>query len=439
MRRAIVVFALLSGWARADVPAFPGAEGFGTQTPGGRGGRVIEVTTLDDDGPGSLRAALLAEGPRIVVFRVGGTIVLKTPILVSSPFLTVAGQSAPGDGILIRDTNIRVQTHDVVLRYLRCRVGSNRSVPPNRQDGLAVEDGPVDGQTYNVVIDHCSISWGQDEVVGISGVHDVTLQWCMLAEGLKSGYHEKGDHSMALIVGNNCDRVSVHHNLMMSCGSRNPRIQGGLHAIVNNVAYNYGGIAAMFSRSPRVNFIGNCYRRGPASMNSNPPTIRIEKPAEAGRIYCKGNITPHRASDGMDEWKGIVEIDMEPVRVNEPFDTPAITTTSAEQAWKDVLARAGATLPIRDAVDRRLVREAQRGEGKHIDRPEEAGGFPTIRGGPAPADGDHDGMPDDWERRCGLHPEDPADAAKDRDGDGYTNVEEYLNGLVERAASAPAH
>jgi pectate lyase len=414
------------------VPAFPGAEGFGTVTPGGRGGRIIEVTNLNDAGPGSLRTAVEAKGKRSVIFRVGGTIALKSHIIATWPYLTIAGQTAPGDGILIRDAGLRIQTHDVVLRHLRIRIGANRAIPANRQDGLAVENRSERGDTYNVVIDHCSISWAQDENVGISAVRDVTIQWCIIAECLKSGYHKKGDHSMAIILGNNPDRISTHHNLLMSCGSRNPRIQGGLHDVVNNAVYNFGGIWAMFSRNPQVNFIGNRYKRGPNSMRSNPPVIFANKPQEIGKIYVKGNITPYRPSNDMDEWHGMIRVNVADVRADQPFQTPPITTTTAEIAWKQVLAGAGTTVPRRDAVDIRLIREARTGRGKHIDHPDEVGGFPKIKGGDAPLDTDHDAMPDTWEKMHGLDPSDPADGPKDRNGDGYTNVEEYLNMLAAK-------
>jgi pectate lyase len=425
-RLSVIVVLAVTATAFGRVPAFPGAQGFGTQTPGGRGGRVIEVTNLNDSGPGSLRAAIEADGKRIVVFRVGGTIGLKTPIIALSPYLTIAGQTAPGDGILIRDTNLRIRTHDVVVRYLRLRIGPNRAIPSNRQDGLAVENGGNE-ETCNVVVDHCSVSWAQDENVGISSVHDVTLQWCLIAECLRRGYHEKGDHSMAVILGDNPDRISTHHNLLMSCGSRNPRIQGGLHDVVNNAMYNFGGLWATFSRNPRVNFVGNYYKRGPNSMRSNPPVITADKPEDAGKIFVKGNITPYRTSNDQDEWLGMVRLNVADVRAERAFDTPPITATPAEVAWEQILAGAGATIPHRDAVDLRLIQEARTGKGQHIDRPDEVGGFPRIAGGDAPPDTDHDGMPDAWEKTHGLDPNDPADGPQDRDGDGYTNVEEYLN------------
>jgi pectate lyase len=421
---------VLTRAALAGVPAFPGAEGFGTQTPGGRGGRVIEVTSLDDSGPGSLRAALEAEGARTVVFRVGGSVALKTPIVIRSPFVTVAGQTAPGDGILIRDTNLRVKTHDVVIRYVRCRIGGNRGVPSNRQDGIAIENDEGKKDTYNVVLDHCSVSWSQDENFGVSGVRDVTIQWCIGAEGLRRGYHDKGDHSMGMILGNYCDRISVHHNLLMSNGSRNPRIQGGLHDVVNNVVYNFGGIMAMFSRGPEVNMVGNWYQAGPSSSKRPPPVIRVEPGQDGGRYFLRGNINLVRRSNEQPEWLGMTDLPIAQVVVREPFKTGPITTMDAKTALEAVLKGAGATFPRRDGVDERLLREFREGRGQLIDHPDEVGGFPVIKGGDAPPDADHDGIPDAWEKKHGLNPGDPGDGGVDRDGDGYTNVEEYLNQLA---------
>ncbi len=431
MRRAwwMICVVMSSRAAAGGVPAFPGAEGFGTQTPGGRGGRVIEVTTLDDAGPGSLRAALEAQGPRIVVFRVGGSLALRTPILIRSPFVTIAGQTAPGDGILVRDTNLRVRTHDVVIRYLRCRVGGNRGVPSNRQDGIAIENDEDTRDTHHVVLDHCSVSWGQDENFGVSGVHDVTIQWCIGAEGLRRGYHDKGDHSMGMILGNHCDRISVHHNLLMSNGSRNPRIQGGLHDVVNNVVYNFGGIMAMLSRGPRVNMVGNWYQAGPSSSKRPPPVIRVEPGQDGGRYFLRGNINLVRRRPDEPEWLGMTDLPVEQVVAREPFPADPITATDAKTALEAVLKEAGATIPRRDAVDERLLRELRAGKGQIIDHPDEVGGHPSIEGGPAPPDADHDGMPDAWEQQHGLNPSDPKDSGTDRDGDGYTNVEEYLNHL----------
>jgi len=431
IRSIIVVLGLVSLCAAsaAALPAFPGAEGCGSDTPGGRGGRVIAVTTLDDSGPGSLREAVTTKGPRIVVFHVGGTIRLKSHLVINEPFITIAGQTAPGDGILLRDAGLYVQTHDVVIRFIRSRVGPSLVEKFSTQDALQISGD----EPYNVVVDHCSFSWSIDECVGIRGPgHDITFSWNIISEALRQPFTKEQigkdrAHSMAIILGGKPTRVSVHHNLIGHCESRTPRIQGGRHDFVNNVVYDWRWLSGTFSRQPEVNFIGNTYKRGPASR-----TIKaiVEKPGEMGRIYVRGNRTHERPSDDLPEWDPIVNAPAQEHRATEPFDLVPLTIASAERAYDEVLHGAGATLPRRDVVDRRVVRQVRLSMGGSINRPEEVGGYPKMRSGLVPADTDSDGLPDDWERAQGFDPEDSADGKGDADHDGYTNVEEYLNDLV---------
>lgn len=429
------VTALLIAGCQPHVRCFPGAEGAGTQTPGGRGGRVIEVTSLTDSGPGSLREAVTTPGPRIIVFRVAGEIRLNSHLCVTEPFVTIAGQTAPGSGITLRNAGLYVQTHDVVIRCLRSRVGPSLNEPYNTQDALQISGE----DPHNIVVDHCSFSWSIDECVGIrTPAHDVTLCWNLIAEALRQPFTreqigEDRSHSMALILSGGPTRCTLHHNLLAHCNSRNPRIQSGRHAFVNNVVYDWGFLTGMFSREPEVNFIGNYYKPGPGSR---PILPIVDKAAEMGRVYVRGNRSPERPNDALPEWALTVNAPAEGHRVEQPFELPPLTITSAEQAYADVMRGVGAILPKRDAIDERILRDVRLGTGGKIDRPDEVGGYAPVEPGTPLPDRDHDGMPDAWETQHRLDPADPADGNADRDGDGYTNIEEYLNGLVTTAAAA---
>ncbi len=415
--------------AAGALPAFPGAEGFGSQTPGGRGGRVIAVTTLDDAGPGSFREAVTTPGPRIVVFRVGGEIRLQSHLRITEPFVTIAGETAPGGGILLRDAGLYVNTHDVIIRFLRSRLGPSLNEEFDTQDTLQISGD----DTYSVVVDHCSFSWSIDEGVGIrTPAHDVTFSWNIVSESLRTPFTREQigkdrSHSMALILSGGPTRTTLHHNLLAHCNSRNPRIQGGLHDFVNNVVYDWGFLSGTFSRDPEVNFIGNTYRRGPASRN----ILAICEEADGmGRIFTLGNRSPQRPTDSLPEWETIVAAPEAAHRTMQPFPTPVVTTSDADTACEQVLRFAGATLPGRDEVDLRIIRDTRLRMGGKIDRPNEVGGYPTIEPGDAPSDRDGDGMPDDWELAMGFDADDPADGSGDADHDGYTNVEEYFQHLI---------
>jgi pectate lyase len=418
------------------VPAFPGAEGFGSQTAGGRGGQVIEVTNLNDDGPGSLRAALEAEGgPRIVVFRVGGTIELQSSLRIENPYITIAGQSAPGEGITLKnapsntDPALRVETHDVIIRYIRSRPGASTELSSSL-DAFLISNG------HNIIVDHASFSWATDENVDVEdNAHDITIQWSIISEGLYDSTHEENLHSMGMrLGGENSERISIHHNLFAHNNSRNPRINNdGIIDVVNNVVYNpgflgeEGGWGASHIKddfgSNLVNYVGNYYKRGVNSLEDF--YVSAEDDVE---IYVQGNITPARPDDDLDEAIGVVRPDDLSKVVQDRHPAPPISTTSAFDAWDQVLAGAGASLPARDAVDERIVQDAIQGTGNVIDDPAEVGGWPDLDPGTPPADSDHDGMPDDWENLYGFNPDEPTDGLGDADGDGYTNVEEYLNG-----------
>lgn len=434
------------------VAAFPGAEGMGAQTEGGRGGQVIEVTNLNDAGPGSLRAAIETSGPRMVVFRLAGTIQLKSSLTINNPYITIAGQTAPGEGITLRDISaavdalIQIETHDVVVRYLTLRAG-----PPSAGDGMMILSSSSH-DTYNVVIDHNSISWAVDrDLATWYDVHDITIQWNIFSEGLNCSINSKGCHSKGVLLGGyasdeNKDKpgaynLSFHHNLMAHDGERNPYIKvSGVVDVVNNVAYNpfgtFSHIDMIYQLAPdQVNYVGNYYKPGPNTEVKYG--IRAINPGAAGAgIFVSGNIGPQRENNSLPDIN-IVNPDSRQYVVSTPFSAGSITTTSALEAYEQVLADAGANKGLdcdgtvvtrRDAIDMRIVNDVQNGTGKIIDDPAQVGGWLTI--GPATpcADSDHDGMPDAWEQKYRLNPNDPSDASKDANEDGYTNIEEFLNG-----------
>lgn len=431
LRAAALAVVLLLGMAGCALalPCFPGAEGYGTQTPGGRGGRVIVVTNLNDSGPGSLREACAAKGPRIVVFGVGGVIHLNKALRITEPFITIAGQSAPGQGVCLRDAGLFVDTHDVVIRFIRVRIGPSLNEDVGDQNPFQAEKE----NCYNLVVDHCSFSWSVDENAGItSGAHDVTFCNNIVSEALMQPFTvtklgEDRSHSMGMILGNNPNHVSVYRNLIAHNNSRNPRIQGGTHDFINNVVYDWGFLTATFSRLPQVNFIGNYYKPGPGSK---PMEVIVNDGDDHGTIYVKGNRGPDRPTDNLPEWETITTLDPAVHRAMEPFPTVPITTVTADQAYHDVLRYAGCRLPVFDSVDARVVRDTHLGMGGKIDRPEHVGGYPNYTYAFAPADTDQDGMPDSYETRQGFNPRDPSDAVRIA-RNGYCNLENYLNAMVD--------
>jgi len=421
------------------LPVFPGAEGYGTRTRAGRGAKVVAVTSLADDGPGTLRAALEDAAPKTIVFRVGGVIELKAHLFIRHPFVTVAGQTAPGDGIVLKDFGLVITTNDVLVQSLRIRPGNHGKVRPDHNDAVAVlgKTGDATG-ARNVVLDHLSVSWGEDELISTwFAPTDITVSWSIVSEALSRSRHAKGTHSAGLLVGDHSNHVSVHHNLLAHDDFRNPLIiSGGTHDVVNNVVYDWGALPTeIVDDAPTsLNVVGNYYRPGPSTKTPHVIFINPSGKNVPPRIFVEGN-----ARHGADAppsgwslvqfgWRGSGAPDR--YRAAARFTTPAITTTSAREAFDQVLALAGAIAPARDATDRRIVDEVRQGTGAIIDTPEQVGGYPAYRTAAAPLDTDGDGLPDDWEREHKLNPADAADGAKDRDGDGYTNLEEYLHALM---------
>ncbi|HEX8141316.1 MAG TPA: hypothetical protein VF553_01895 [Pyrinomonadaceae bacterium] len=417
--------------APAEIPAFPGAEGFGSTTAGGRGGRVLFVTSLNDSGPGSLRAACEAEGPRIVVFRVSGLISLAAPIEVKNPYLTIAGQTAPGDGICLRNFTFIVATHDVVVRYLRSRLGDLSS---QQADSITIGPG-----ARNVVIDHCSATWSIDESLSLTGnVSDVTVQWCLIGQSLNRSKHSKGPHGYGSLSRAN-GPVSWHHNLWAHNNARNPRLGDNYGRppfptfdVRNNVIYDYGDIASGLTQGVlKVNYVANYIKPGPSSHAATP--IRVGSPSDL-RFYIRDNIFEGNdplTKDNSRFFDPVVIGGKRQVQtVAEPFVAQPVHTLSAKEAYEAVLASVGASLPRRDTVDARIVDEVRQRKGQIIDSQQQVGGWPEYRSAQPPRDDDNDGMPDEWENARHLNPHDAGDAALDRDSDGYTNIEEYINSLT---------
>jgi pectate lyase len=436
-RNIFVVFVLagllcqaVSGAGRArELAAFPGAKGFGATTPGGRGGKVIAVTNLSDEGPGSFRAACEAEGPRIVVFRVSGLITLTRKLIIKNPYITIAGQTAPGDGICLRNYTFVIATHDVVVRYLRSRLGD---LTGQEDDSITLAAG-----ARNVVVDHCSATWSIDEDLSLAGdVSNVTIQWCLIAEGLNHSKHSKGDHGYGSLARAN-GPVTWHHNLWAHNVSRNPRLGDNYGRppfptfdVRNNVIYDYGEIASGLTQGVlKVNYVANYIRPGPSSKTTTP--IHIGGPSDL-TFYIRQNIFEGNeiltADNSLFFDPVVIDGKRQVQTVGQPFQAPAVDTSSAGAALEAVLSDVGASLPRRDSVDARIVAEVRLRRGSIIDSQQQVGGWPELKSTVAPKDSDGDGMPDDWERRHHLHPFDPSDANLDKDRDGYTNIEEYLNG-----------
>lgn len=413
-------------------PAFPGAEGYGKYTVGGRGGNVYVVTNLNDSGPGSLREAVLASGPRTVVFAVSGTIMLKSPLDISNPYITIAGQTAPGEGITIAGAPVHIRTNQVIIRYVRVRLGDFNNFEADALGGRGISD---------VIIDHISASWSIDECVSFYEVNNVTVQWSFITESLRGSLHAKGNHGYGGIWGGH---ASFHHNLLAHHSSRNPRIGTQTERAVdvrNNVIYNWGFNSTYGGEDGLVNLVANYYRPGPGT-NSGSVNHRIVEISNGGKWYIADNYMDGYPAITADNWAGGVQprLDrIEDVKHDSEFPVPYVTTHSAEEAYELVLADAGATLPARDEIDNRIVEEVRTGTATYgglvsgldsgiIDSQADVGGLVFLRSFSMPLDSDQDGIPDWWAIKHGMKPEGGLEHNADLDGDGYTNLEEYLNG-----------
>lgn len=427
--------------AFAQQLAFPGAEGFGRFTSGGRGGRVLAVTNLNDSGAGSLRAAVTARGARTIVFHVSGTIALRSALRIKNGDLTIAGQTAPGDGICLKDHPLVIAADNVIIRFLRIRLGDVNRLQEDAVSCL--------GQR-NIILDHCSMSWGIDEVASFYDNENATVQWCLISESLNDSYHRKGKHGYAGIWGGK--GATFHHNLLAHNSNRNPRFNGSrTHGVPekelvdfrNNVIYNWGENSAYGGEAGKHNLVANYYKSGPATGHTKN---RIVEPYDKkGKWYVADNFVHGFPEVTADNWAGVQGKFAALGKVNTPHPFAPVVTHSAEEAFALVLASAGALLPKRDTVDARIVEEVRTGTAKFgknglglIDSQNQIGGWPVLHSAPARQDQDRDGMADKWERRHGLDPTNPDDRNGDFDGDGYTNLEKYLNTLAQSASDLTA-
>ena len=484
---------------QARIPAFPGAEGGGMYSFGGRGGKVLTVTNLNDDGPGSFRWACEQGGARIIVFNVSGIIRLKSPIYVRAPYVTIAGQTAPGEGICIAGESFQVDTHDVIVRRMRFRRGETNVM--NREDSFG--GNPVG----NIMIDHCSCEWGLDENISFyrhmfdmnngkpkekKPTVNVTIQNTISAKALDTWNHAFG----STIGGEN---TTFMRNLWADNTGRNPSVGwAGVFNFVNNVVYNWvhrtadgGEYKSMF------NFINNYYKPGPLTPKDSPVGHRITKSEsrseglfpfkQFGRVYAMGNVMEGYPEITNDNWNGGIqtadkdgamdETELALMRSDEPFEMPFVTIMGAGKAFEWVLSNAGANVPCRDIVDQRICEEVRTGIAYYVPNyekkvkdnpygdmwglhpksqneqgffkyrrlpqdsykqgvitdPRQMGGYPEYKAWQPYVDTDNDGMPDAWEVANGLNPNDAGDAVLDCNGDGYTNIEKYINAIPTRS------
>ena len=454
----LIVFMTVS-IANAQQLAFPGAEGYGKYTQGGRGGAVYEVTNLNDSGTGSLRAAVEANGPRTVVFKVSGTITLESTLRISNPYITIAGQTAPGDGICIRKYPLSIDASEVIVRYIRVRLGDESGV-----DADAISSR----YNKNIIIDHVSASWSVDETMSIYHCENVTVQWCLISESMYQSNHVKGAHGFGGIWGSNYS--THHHNLLAHHVSRNPRFASGAGYTDyrNNVVYNWGYNSTYGGEKQQkgnekfnftvINMVANYYKPGPSTIPGEithriaNPTSR-NKAEDFGKWYIAENVVHGNKAVTENNWEGGVQPKhgnsyIAEFKLDQPFESMPINQQTAEEACASVLDNVGATLPKRDIIDTRIVDETRGGYATYegatyeqdkkvsdpsqkcgiIDSQADVGGWPELKSTPAPTDTDHDGMPDAWEMTKGLDPKN----AEDRNtiaADGYTMLEKYLNSI----------
>ena len=478
--------AFISATAWAQAPAFPGAEGFARYITGGRGGSVYHVTNLNDSGTGSLREALGKSGKRTIVFDVSGVINLKSDLKISKGDVTVAGQTAPGDGITLANYTVTVAADNVIIRFIRFRRGN----AVNINDGA---DAIWGRQRKNIMLDHCSFSWSIDEVASFYDNRTFTMQWCTVAEALTNAGHDKGAHGYGGIWGGK--EASFHHNFLLHLQNRVPRFNGARYNwggydtskypntiqaervdFRNCVMFNWGtGGCFGGPGGGYINMVNNYYKAGPATTNKTRVT-QISKsdssnggdnpfPGYTSRYYINGNYVTAAGDNAENyDWKGVVYDNgiptvngvrcvndsknyygegtgNIPIKLDEPIDAGEVTTHSATVAFEKVVAYAGASYK-RDAVDERYAQEAKDGTATYtgsvtgkkgiIDTQNDVGGWPELAKETKPADSDKDGMPDDWETANGLNPKLNDSKLYTIDPKGYyTNLEVYMNSLVQ--------
>lgn len=433
---------------KANILAFPGAEGFGRYTTGGRGGQVIKVTNLNDSGTGSLREAIDQRGPRIIVFEVSGNINLKSRLNVYYGDLTIAGQTAPGDGITLSNYSLYLRANNVIIRFLRFRLG----------DLITTKDDPIQGIFQkNIIIDHCSMSWGRDETASFYANEDFTLQWSIISEGLNNSI--QSEHGYGGLWGGK--NASFHHNLVAHFIQRSPAFDNlslfaseseasnyrGVVDFRNNVIYNWRNRSIDGGEKGTYNVVNNYFKPGPSTGIANYFLYPTSSSGNYGKYFVEGNFLNNNSTVNSDNWKG-VRLETTPLTEQYLQSTKLSTSlpsdvyefkNSAQQAYSKVLDFAGASL-VRDAVDIRIVNETKNGtftfngskgsKSGIIDSQKDVGGWPILKSNPAPIDTDKDGIPDSWETANNLNPL----ITNDREyslSPYYTDIEMYINSLVQ--------
>ncbi len=426
---------------QAQQLSFPGAEGYGRFAQGGRGGDVYTVTNLEDDGAGSLRYGIENQnGPRTIVFAISGTIELQSEIRIDKSYLTIAGQTAPGDGICFQHYGLKMKgVHDIIMRYIRVRMGDQNKGTSSGADCITADN------STDIIFDHISAGWGIDAIQDTRGTGNFTLQWSIYGETLHNTIHYEGFPHSKLGSYRECtNSMSVHHNLLHSTFARHPSLGGGNPDAIldfrNNLIYNSGGQTNMGKSNTHV--INNYYKQGPDTKTENLPLRVKSKTRGEGwpKGYVSGNIFPWNSEWTDDNFSAIQYIQNGdkylsftreewalPNELVSGDDKPE--TQSASEAYDLVLLFAGAS-KSRDSNDDRIINEVKTSTGKVPDSQDEVGGWPALKSLPAPEDADKDGMPDDWETSNGLNPNDADDRNGDANKDGYTNLEEYINSLT---------
>jgi hypothetical protein len=446
----LIVLYLPALQAAEQLVAFPGAEGYGRFSKGGRGGDVYHVTNLEDSGEGSLRDAIKtkkADVPRTVVFDVGGTIVLKKELRIEGvKGLTLAGQTAPGGGITLRDHGIQFnKCSDVIVRFMRFRLGDETKTSED-----VIGFGPEKDGCTDVILDHVTATWGVDGIMDVYAADRFTMQWCLFGEALNdSTHHKKEPHAMLMSFRKIKGNISIHHNLLFSSRDRHPTLGGypppqssadSIFDFRNNVIYNWEGACNL--ATGRFNLVANYWRPGP-NTDFKRDFYPIAPKAEAQNVttgFLNGNVFEWKPEWNADnyaafQWgvrggKYIGEVTKEQfaqaAEVVPESERPV--TQSAEAAYELVLTKAGAS-KLRDAADQRVIAGVKDRTHRRIDSQKEVGGWPQLESGTAATDLDRDGMPDAWEKEHGLNANDPTDRNATHK-DGYTNLEHYLNSLI---------
>ncbi len=471
--KSIIIFAVILYFSPClaiaqSIEAFAGAEGAGALSQGGRGGRVIQVTNLKDAGAGSLRAAIDASGPRIVVFRVGGTIELASTLRIKNPFITIAGHTAPGGGVLINGKSVTgatmvINSHDVIVRYLRVRNGAGGGT--EEDDAIGIHGG------YKIIVDHCSVSWSTDENLSTwaweheewSEPKNISWSYNLVAEGIL-------DHSKAMLTGassraeaDNMTNIDIHHNMFIHHYDRNPFLKHKSGRVVNNIAYNWSGYALATDGGVHLDIIGNLFVEGPnynaknsvmvISLSGRKDAASFSEdscPMNCPRLFVADNVTPDNQTTNIDPWE-VLSADwnsLTPVNLNyrrtsplpyQSFPISILTASELEAHMVNIVGASrrldefGDLVPNRDFVDLRLIEDFINRTGEVIADEAQVKGLQKIASGDPYPDSDRDGMSDLWEVGVGLSPKDSNDGNRDRNNDGVSNIEEFLDGNRPRS------